>query len=139
MAEEDVDRKNLLALTTDIVAAHVAHNTVTVADLPILIRQVHASLASLGSASEENPARPTPAVAIKRSITPDLPTCLEDRKKFKMLKRHLKTTFNLTPQQYRERWGLPSDYPMVAPNYSAERSQMAKDIGLGTRKRAKGK
>ena len=127
----------LLALTTNIVAAHVSNNSVAVPDLPRLIREVHDTLASVSGAGGREPERPTPAVAIKKSVTPDFIVCLEDGKKLKMLKRHLKTAYNLTPEQYRERWGLPADYPMVAPNYAKQRSKLAKQIGLGTRARRK--
>jgi predicted transcriptional regulator len=127
----------LLALTTNIVAAHVTNNSVAVADLPRLIREVHDTLASVSGAGGREPERPTPAVAIKKSVTPDFIVCLEDGKKLKMLKRHLKTAYNLTPEQYRERWGLSADYPMVAPNYAKQRSRLAKQIGLGTRARRK--
>ena len=127
----------LLALTTNIVAAHVSNNSVAVADLPRLIREVHDTLASVSGAGGREPERPTPAVAIKKSVTPDFIVCLEDGKKLKMLKRHLKTAYNLTPEQYRERWGLSADYPMVAPNYAKQRSRLAKQIGLGTRARRK--
>ena len=127
----------LLALTTNIVAAHVTNNSVTVADLPRLIREVHDTLASVSGAGGREAERPTPVVAIKKSVTPDFIVCLEDGKKLKMLKRHLKTAYNLTPEQYRERWGLSADYPMVAPNYAKQRSRLAKQIGLGTRARRK--
>ncbi|MCH8154672.1 MAG: MucR family transcriptional regulator [Proteobacteria bacterium] len=127
----------LLALTTNIVAAHVTNNSVAVADLPRLIREVHDTLASVSGAGGREPERPTPAVAIKKSVTPDFIICLEDGKKLKMLKRHLKTAYNMTPEQYRERWGLSADYPMVAPNYAKQRSRLAKQIGLGTRARRK--
>ena len=127
----------LLALTTNIVAAHVSNNSVVVADLPRLIREVHDTLADVSGASGREPERPTPAVAIKKSVTPDFIVCLEDGKKLKMLKRHLKTAYSMTPEQYRERWGLPADYPMVAPNYAKQRSRLAKQIGLGTRARRK--
>lgn len=127
----------LLALTSNIVAAHVANNSVNVADLPRLIREVHDTLASIGSGAGREPERPNPAVAIKKSVTPDFIVCLEDGKKLKMLKRHLKTAYNMSPEEYRERWGLAADYPMVAPNYAKQRSRLAKQIGLGTRARRK--
>jgi predicted transcriptional regulator len=127
---------DLLALTTEIVAAHVSNNTVPVGDLAQLISQVYQSLANIGSAPPAAPAaRPQPAVSVKKSIQPDYLVCLEDGKKLKMLKRHLKTAYNMTPEAYRERWGLGSDYPMVAPNYARQRSRLAKEIGLGTRAR----
>ncbi len=127
--------KDLMSLTTEIVAAHVSNNTVAVADLPQLINQVYQSLINIGKAPAPISERPQPAVTVKKSIHPDYLVCLEDGKKLKMLKRHLKTSYNLTPEQYRERWGLPVDYPMVAANYAKQRSKLAKDIGLGTRGR----
>ena len=133
MAEQS-NSNELLALTANIVAAHVGSNTVNVADLPQLIGEVYRTLATLG-AHGAMPERPEPAVAVKKSITPDYIVCLEDGKKLKMLKRHLKTAYDLTPEQYRERWNLPADYPMVAPNYARHRSTLAKKIGLGTRPR----
>jgi len=126
---------DLLALTTEIVAAHVSNNTVAVNDLPTLINQIYNSLANIGTAPTAAAARPQPAVTIKKSVQPDYIVCLEDGKKLKMLKRHLKTAYNMSPEAYRERWGLPSDYPMVAPNYARQRSRLAKEIGLGTRAR----
>ena len=126
---------DLLKLTAEIVAAHVSNNTLPAAELPQLISQVHASLSDTGNvASTEE--RPSPAVPIKKSVMPDHIVCLEDGKKLKMLKRHLKTAYDLTPEQYRERWGLSADYPMVAPNYAKKRSALAKEIGLGKRGRA---
>ena len=130
---------DLLALTTEIVAAHVSNNTVAVGDLGQLISQVYQSLANIGGAPAAAPATlPQPAVTVKKSIQPDYLVCLEDGKKLKMLKRHLKTAYNMTPEAYRERWGLPPDYPMVAPNYARQRSRLAKEIGLGTRSRKAG-
>ena len=126
---------DLLALTTEIVAAHVSNNTVAVSDLPQLIHQVYSSLANIGGGPPAPTERPQPAVTVKRSIQPDYIVCLEDGKRLKMLKRHLKTAYNMTPEQYRERWNLPPDYPMVAPNYARQRSRLAKEIGLGTRSR----
>jgi predicted transcriptional regulator len=127
---------DLLALTTEIVAAHVSNNTVALNDLPQLINQVYNSLANIGAAAPAAPpVRPQPAVSVKRSVYPDYLVCLEDGKKLKMLKRHLKTAYNMSPEAYRERWGLAPDYPMVAPNYARERSRLAKEIGLGTRAR----
>src|SRR5579883_2165766 len=124
---------DLLALTTEIVAAHVSNNTVAVGDLPVLINQVYTSLANIGTIPAAEP--PQPAVPVKKSVHPDFIVCLEDGKKLKMLKRHLKTAYNMTPEEYRERWGLAPDYPMVAPNYARQRSRLAKEIGLGTRAR----
>lgn len=121
---------DLLTLTTQIVSAHVANNTVPVSDLPQLIQEVFRTLTSVGTVPAV-PERPQPAVAVKKSVTPDYIICLEDGKKLKMLKRHLRTTYNMTPDEYRSKWGLPPDYPMVAPNYAAQRSDFAKKIGLG--------
>jgi predicted transcriptional regulator len=129
------DSAELLKLTAEIVAAHVSNNTLTAAELPQLISQVHSSLSDTGKASSAE-ERPAPAVPVKKSVLADYIVCLEDGKKLKMLKRHLKTSYDLTPEQYRERWGLPSDYPMVAPNYAKRRSALAKEIGLGKRGRA---
>ena len=131
---------NLLALTSNIVASHVSNNTVPIADLPQLIQQVYAALSNVGQGSSVAIAsRPQPAVPVKKSIAPEYIICLEDGKKLKMLKRHLKTQYNMTPEQYRDRWGLPQDYPMVAPNYAQQRSELAKKIGLGTTKRRRRK
>jgi predicted transcriptional regulator len=133
---DDAEQLNdLLALTTEIVAAHVSNNTIALGDLPQLINQVYSSLANIGTPPVEPAVRPQPAVSVKKSVQPDYIVCLEDGKKLKMLKRHLKTSYNMSPEAYRERWGLPPDYPMVAPNYARQRSQLAKEIGLGTRAR----
>lgn len=134
---QETDTAELLALTTDIVASHVANNSVNVADLPGLIQQVFGALSELGNPSQAPAAKPKPAVNIKRSVTPDYIVCLEDGVKLKMLKRHLQTRYGMTPDEYRERWGLTADYPMVAPNYAAQRSALAKKIGLGTKRRKK--
>ncbi|MGH7076147.1 MAG: MucR family transcriptional regulator [Stellaceae bacterium] len=128
------DNKDLLALTSDIVSAHVSNNSVDVAELPQLINQVYESLSNIGKVPIVAP-RPEPAVPVRRSVHPEYIVCLEDGKKLKMLKRHLMTAYKLTPEAYRERWGLPQDYPMVAPNYARQRSRLAKEIGLGTRSR----
>jgi predicted transcriptional regulator len=128
---ENANSGDLLALTTEIVAAHVSNNTVAVADLPTLINQVYQSLSTIGSGPAPVAERPQPAVSIKKSIHPDYIVCLEDGKKLKMLKRHLRSTYGLTPDAYRAKWGLPADYPMVAPNYAQQRSAFAKQIGLG--------
>jgi predicted transcriptional regulator len=127
---------DLLALTTQIVSAHVGNNSVAVSDLSQLIHEVYKTLASVGTAPAA-PERPQPAVPVKKSVTPEYIICLEDGKKLKMLKRHLKTAYDMTPEEYRDRWGLPADYPMVAPNYAAHRSSLAKKIGLGTKPRAR--
>jgi predicted transcriptional regulator len=131
---ERSNSSDLLALTTEIVAAHVGNNNVAVSDLTQLIHEVYRTLASVGSAPAA-PERPQPAVPVKKSVTPDYIICLEDGKKLKMLKRHLKTAYNMTPEEYRDRWGLAADYPMVAPNYAQHRSSLAKKIGLGTKPR----
>ncbi|MBB2190548.1 MucR family transcriptional regulator [Gluconacetobacter azotocaptans] len=120
----------LLELTAQIVSAHVSNNTVVPDGVPDLIRQVYQALTSLGQVAPE-PEKLQPAVPIKRSVFPDYIVCLEDGKKLKMLKRHLQSAYGMTPEQYRERWGLPSDYPMVAPNYAERRSTLAREIGLG--------
>ena len=131
---------DLLSLTTEIVSSHVANNTVSHNEISGLIEQVFKTLSGLGSGvSVLSADRPQPAVPIKKSVTPDFIVCLEDGKKLKMLKRHLKTAYDMTPDDYRERWGLPADYPMVAPNYAKQRSRLAKDIGLGTTGKAKAK
>jgi predicted transcriptional regulator len=129
----------LLGLTAQIVSAHVSHNPVPATELPGLIQEVFRTLSGVGSHPAPEPERPQPAVPVKKSITPGYLICLEDGKKLKMLKRHLKTSYNLSPEQYRERWGLPADYPMVAPDYAKHRSSLAKKIGLGTTPRARGK
>ncbi len=126
---DDKPTAELLEHTTKIVAAHVANNAIAAAELPSVIATVHQALAALGP--EEAAAKPKPAVSIKQSVKPDYIVCLDDGKKLKMLKRHLKTAYNMTPDDYRKRWGLPSDYPMVAPNYAKQRSALAKKIGLG--------
>lgn len=125
--------QDVLSLTAEIVAAHVSNNTVPLADLPALIQQVFQTLSSIGNGGPQQQPRPEPAVPVKKSVMPDYIVCLEDGKKLKMLKRHLKTAYNMTPEKYRERWGLPSDYPMVAPNYAKQRSQLARELGLGTK------
>ena len=136
---DNVDRSELLTLTSDIVSSHVANNSVAMADVPSLIEQVFNSLERLGSNQvEEVSEKPKPAVPVRRSVTPDYIICLEDGKKLKMLKRHLRTAYDMTPEEYRERWGLAADYPMVAPNYAVQRRDLAKKIGLGT-KRSKSK
>jgi predicted transcriptional regulator len=127
----------ILSLTTSIVAAHVSNHSVPVTDLPQLIRDVYQTLSTVEGGGDRAAERPTPAVPVKKSVTPDHIVCLEDGKKLKMLKRHLKTAYNMTPEEYRERWGLAPDYPMVAPNYAKQRSKLAKQIGLGTRARRK--
>ena len=132
------ETNELLELTTEIVSSHVGNNSVAVQDIPELIRQVYGTLTTIDQAPSAQPDRPPAAVSVKRSITPDYIICLEDGRKLKMLKRHLKTAYNMTPEEYRERWGLPADYPMVAPNYARQRSELAKKIGLGTKPRRRG-
>lgn len=121
----------LITLTSDIVAAHVSNNDVAVADVPTLIRTVHEALSGLGQPEQPQEEPLEPAVSIRASVKPDYIVCLEDGKKLKMLKRYLKTRYNMTPDEYRERWNLPADYPMVAPNYAEKRRTLAKEIGLG--------
>jgi predicted transcriptional regulator len=130
---DQANPKDILPLVTDILAAHLSNNTVGMAELPTLIRNVYDALATAGGAAEPVAERPNPAVPIKKSVTPDHIICLEDGKKLKMLKRHLRTAYDMSPEQYRQRWDLPADYPMVAPNYARQRSRLAKEIGLGTR------
>lgn len=128
------DSREILALTTQIVTAHVSHNTVSADELPKLLQQIFETLLGIDR-NGQTAIAPKGAVSVSKSITPDYIICLEDGKKLKMLKRHLKTAFNMTPDEYRTRWGLPSDYPMVAPNYAKRRRKLAKAIGLGTRAR----
>lgn len=131
-SQEKTNRDDLLRMAVDVVAAYVGKNPVPAGQLPDLINTVYGSLSSLdGGQPEAKPETPKPAIAIKRSVTPDYIICLEDGKKLKMLKRHLRTTYNITPDEYRAKWGLAPDYPMVAPNYAAQRSDFAKKIGLG--------
>jgi predicted transcriptional regulator len=128
---------NYIELAADIVSAFVSNNSVPVAELPALIGNVHAALNQVASGSTQQPAEEpkAPAVPIKKSVQPDYIVCLDDGKRFKSLKRHLRTVYNLTPDQYRAKWGLAHDYPMVAPNYAAARSELAKQMGLGTRRK----
>jgi predicted transcriptional regulator len=131
---------NFIELTADIVSAYVSNNTVSAGDISSLISQVHSALMRVSSGYSEAPSEPLkPAVPVKKSITPEHIVCLEDGKKFKSLKRHLRTQYNMTPEQYREKWDLPADYPMVAPNYAAARSQLAKQMGLGQQRRRRSK
>jgi predicted transcriptional regulator len=123
--------ETLITLTSDIIAAHVSNNNVNGEELPSLITSVYGALAGLGSTPAPVETRPEPAVSVRASIKPDYIVCLEDGKKLKMLKRHLMTHYNLTPEQYRQRWNLPADYPMVAPDYAEKRRELAKKIGLG--------
>jgi predicted transcriptional regulator len=130
MTGEFVDSETLITLTSDIVAAHVSNNSVSVEDVPALINNVYGALANLGSVPQVE-EKPEPAVSIRSSVKADHLVCLEDGKKMKMLKRHLMTDHGLTPAEYRARWGLPADYPMVAPDYAEKRRTLAKQIGLG--------
>jgi predicted transcriptional regulator len=134
MMTEQIEHNDLLALTADIVSSHVANNSVAVNDLPQLIQNVYATLSGLGMESAAAQPAPEPAVPIRQSIRPDYIVCLEDGKKLKMLKRHLMTAYGMTPDDYRQKWNLPADYPMVAPNYAESRRQLAKSIGLGTKR-----
>ncbi len=137
MTEDNDLNEMLVTLTADVVAAHVSNNSVAVSDLPLLINSVHSAFASV-SGGDSAPAEPlTPAVSVRSSIKPDYIVCLEDGKKLKMLKRYLRTNFNMTPEEYRQKWDLPSDYPMVAPNYAAQRRDLAMKIGLGTKNAGK--
>ena len=137
MAEIESTDDTLLTLTADIVAAHVSNNSVAVNDLPNLIQNVHSRLGGNCRRGRRLPKpKPEPKVSIRSSIKPDYIVCLEDGKKLKMLKRHLMTHYNMTPDQYRQKWGLASDYPMVAPNYAEQRRTLAKSIGLGTQAQA---
>jgi len=130
----DPSRDEIMRMAADIVASYVTKNKLDVGQIPDIINNVYNTLVSLNGAAYSKDAL-TPPVPIRKSITPDFIVCLEDGKKLKMLKRHLKTSYGLTPDEYRERWGLPSDYPMVAPNYASQRSALAKKIGLGTKPR----
>ena len=139
MADNEGAEDTLLTLTADIVAAHVSNNSVAVNDLPGLIQNVHGALIGISGASSAPEPKPEPKFSIRSSVKPDYIVCLEDGKRLKMLKRHLMTHYNLTPDQYRQKWGLSADYPMVAPNYAEQRRSLAKSIGLGTkRKRSRG-
>jgi predicted transcriptional regulator len=136
----DVSSQELLKMTAEVASAYVSNNSLPASQLSEMIRAIHDSLVTLGAGkvgkAEEPPA---PAIPVKKSVTPDYIICLEDGKKLKMLKRHLRTTYGMTPDEYRARWGLPADYPMVAPNYAAQRSAFAKQIGLGRTAGAKGR
>jgi predicted transcriptional regulator len=133
---ENAASANYIELAADIVSAFVSNNAVSAGDLPALISEVHSALLRTVTGVVEVPVEaPKPAVPVKKSVTPDFIVCLEDGKKFKSLKRHLRTQYNMTPEQYREKWGLPADYPMVAPNYAEARSKLAKQMGLGQQRR----
>jgi predicted transcriptional regulator len=132
--DENDQGMDLITLTADIVSAHVSNNSVAISDLPLLIANTHGALVALGQPAPPAEVRPEPAVSILSSIKADYLVCLEDGKKLKMLKRHLMTHYNLTPDQYRKRWGLNADYPMTAPNYTEQRRALAKKIGLGRKR-----
>jgi predicted transcriptional regulator len=133
--EQTIGRGEILALTTEIVSAHLANNSVTQTDVAGFIQSVYAKLSELAQGEETPSVELTPAVPIKKSVTDDFIVCLEDGKKLKMLKRHLMTSYGMTPEEYRAKWGLKPDYPMVAPNYAAKRQELAKKIGLGRKPR----
>jgi predicted transcriptional regulator len=135
MNDNEAGEDTLLTLTADIVAAHVSNNSVAVNDLPNLIQNVHSALTTISGRSAPAEPKPEPKVPVRSSIKPDYIVCLEDGKRLKMLKRHLMTHYGLTPDQYRQKWGLSPDYPMVAPNYAEQRRALAKSIGLGTKRR----
>ena len=135
MNDNEAAEDMLLTLTADIVAAHVSNNSVAVNDLPNLIHNVHTALSGISASRSAPEAKPEPKVPIRSSVKPDYIVCLEDGKRLKMLKRHLMTHYGLTPDQYRQKWGLSADYPMVAPNYAEQRRKLAKSIGLGTKRR----
>src|SRR5499426_475390 len=133
---ENAGNSSFIGLTADIVSAYVSNNSVPATEIPALINQVHAALARVSTSRGELTGDSVkPAVSVKKSITADYIVCLEDGKKFKSLKRHLRTQYNMTPDQYREKWSLPPDYPMVAPNYAIARSELAKQMGLGQQRR----
>ncbi|MET0241570.1 MAG: MucR family transcriptional regulator [Sphingobium sp.] len=135
MTEAPPQEELLVTLTADIVAAHVANNSVAVSDLALLIQNVHGALSTLGGEKPAPQVKQEPAVSVRASIKPDYLVCLEDGKKLKMLKRHLMTHYQMTPDDYRAKWSLPADYPMVAPSYAEQRRSLAKKIGLGTARR----
>ncbi|NGO52086.1 MucR family transcriptional regulator [Mesorhizobium camelthorni] len=137
MMTDDFNNADTIELTADVISAYVSNNPVPVSELPSLIAQVHQSLAVLSNGSAKEPSEKlVPAVPIKKSVTPEYIVCLDDGKMFKSLKRHLKTTFGMTPEEYRAKWNLPADYPMVAPSYAAARSELAKKMGLGRKPKA---
>jgi predicted transcriptional regulator len=139
MSDTNEMAETLITLTADIVAAHVSNNSVAVSDLPVLIQNVFGALSAIGGTSAAPAVKQEPAVSIRTSIKPDYIVCLEDGKKLKMLKRHLMTSFGLTPDEYRAKWGLSADYPMVAPNYAEKRRVLAVKIGLGRKPGARKK
>ena len=137
MTSEKLSSAALMRMTTEVVSAYVRNNSMAAAELTVVIRTVHDSLAALNGAETSKPEPQRPAVSVRRSVQPDFLVCLEDGKKLKMLKRHLRTTYGMTPEEYRAKWGLAPDYPMVAPNYAKQRSDFAKKIGLGRKTRKK--
>jgi predicted transcriptional regulator len=139
MSDTSDMQETYITLTADIVAAHVSNNSVAVSDLPTLISNVHTALAGLGGVVAPPAEKKEPAVSVRSSIKPDYIICLEDGKKLKMLKRHINTAYGLSPDQYRAKWGLPADYPMVAPNYAEQRRVLALNIGLGRKPGARKK
>ncbi len=135
---ESTTSPNYIVLSAEIVSAYVSKNSVPAADLPSLLNSIHAALTKTAQGQKEEPkAELVPAVSVRKSVTPDAIICLEDGKSFKSLKRHLRTTYDMTPEQYRTKWNLPHDYPMVAPNYAKARSELAKTMGLGQQRRKK--
>lgn len=139
MTTETVRKEELITLTADIVAAHVSNNSVGVGDIAGLVTSVFDALSGLGEQKKPEATERTPAVSIRASVRPEYIVCLEDGKRLKMLKRHLMTAYGLTPDQYRKRWNLPADYPMVAPNYAQQRRELAKKIGLGRKPTTRGR
>ncbi len=139
MNDNNSAHNELLSLTADIVSSHFANNSVSPDDVPTVIQSVYATLAALGAPAPAPEAKQEPAVSVRSSIKPDYIVCLEDGKKLKMLKRHLMTRYGMTPDQYRAKWGLAADYPMVAPNYAEQRRTLAKSIGLGTKRAGAGR
>ena len=133
--DQTIDKAELLALSAEVVSSYVGNNTVAPEQVTEMLKSVFHTMSNLSTPQEEEPEQLVPAVPVKKSVTDDYIICLEDGKKLKMLKRHLMAAYGMTPEEYRERWGLPSDYPMVAPNYAKQRSKLAKQIGLGTRAR----
>ncbi len=130
---DESDHSELLSYTAEIVSSHLSNNKLSEDEIAKLIERVYRTLTTLNKETVSNQEKPQPAVPVKKSLMPDYIICLEDGKKLKMLKRHLKTAYNMTPEEYKEKWDLPADYPMVAPNYAKHRSRLAKDIGLGTK------
>lgn len=131
-----IETADVIELAAEIVSAYVSNNSVPATELPSLIHEVYNALTRVGGTPVETPVEPLkPAISVKKSVSNDFIVCLEDGKKFKSLKRHLRTQYNMSPEQYREKWGLPADYPMVAPNYAAARSRLAKEMGLGQQRR----